>query len=141
SPRVPAMMLTGHFDITEWVDYVRAQVAPIHRSAMSSHLESGCPRCNREQMWLSRLAEICAEETAGQVPKDVERLAKTYPWHNKPTSPNAKRLLWATLLYDSLSDAQPVGLRSGHQAGRQALFQAGDYSVDVRFENLGSHTA
>jgi len=43
--------------------------------------------------------------------------------------------IWASLVYDSLSNPQPVGVRGGHQIDRHSLFQAGDYSVDLRFEH------
>jgi hypothetical protein len=47
---------------------------------------------------------------------------------------SALKRVWATLQYDSLTDPQPAGARAGTQTCRHLLFQAGDYSVDLRFE-------
>jgi hypothetical protein len=47
---------------------------------------------------------------------------------------SALKRVWATLQYDSLTDPQPAGARAGSQACRHLLFQAGEYSVDLRFE-------
>ena len=41
----------------------------------------------------------------------------------------------ARLLYDSFREPLPAGLRTQQRLSRQYLYQAGDYSLDVRLEN------
>ncbi|MBZ5523293.1 MAG: hypothetical protein LAP21_13735 [Acidobacteriia bacterium] len=54
---------------------------------------------------------------------------------NRQPRVSAVRRILATLVYDSLNDPQPAGVRMGHQISRHVLFDAGDYSVDLRFEH------
>src|SRR5207245_5031022 len=39
------------------------------------------------------------------------------------------------LHYDSLRERLPAGVRTQQRLSRQALYQAGDYSLDLRLEN------
>src|SRR5437879_12434920 len=41
----------------------------------------------------------------------------------------------ARLLHDSFREPLPAGLRTQQRLSRQYLYQAGDYSLDVRLEN------
>jgi len=41
----------------------------------------------------------------------------------------------ARLLYDSFREPLPAGLRTQQRLSRQYLYQAGDYSLDLRLEN------
>ncbi len=41
----------------------------------------------------------------------------------------------ARLLYDSSREPLPAGLRTQQRLSRQALYQAGDYSLDLRLES------
>ena len=124
-----------HFDIADWVDYVREQVAPVQYSEMLGHLQSGCTKCRKVVDQLSKFAAICAGEEAYCVPEHLERSVKAFfALHKQPQVSLLKRVI-GNLMYDSLNDPQPAGVRMGHQISRHVLFQAGDYSVDLRFEH------
>ena len=124
-----------HFDIPEWVDFVRSQASPDLQEAMKAHLESGCLKCRNTERQLARFAVICAGETAYHVPEGVERNVRAFfSLHKQPKVSALQRVL-AKLVYDSSNDPQPVGVRMGHQISRHVLFDAGDYSVDLRFEH------
>lgn len=124
-----------HYEVADWADYVRNQAPPEQSGAMLEHLQSGCTRCQRVEGQLSRVATICARESAFEVPRHAEQSVKAmFAMNRQPGIPVLSRIL-ATLVYDSLNDPQPAGVRMGHQISRHVLFDAGDYSVDLRFEH------
>jgi hypothetical protein len=124
-----------HFEIADWVDYVRQQVSPVQHGEMLAHLQSGCPKCQKLAQQLSQFASICAKEDAYTVPEHVERSVKAFFALHKPARASLLQRIMGSLIYDSLNDPQPAGVRMGHQISRHMLFQAGDYSVDLRFEH------
>lgn len=129
------MQTARHFDITEWADYARNLVAPEQGREMRGHVDSGCSRCEKLQTLLTKLAGVCARESALEIPRHAERSVKALASLGKETRRSAFQRLLATLTYDSANDPQPVGVRGTHQISRQVLFHAGDYSVDLRFEH------
>ena len=124
-----------HFDITEWADYVRDAVPNERHERMLSHLQNGCSRCDRVQGLLSKFAAICKREASYEIPRFAEHQAKAMMGLAKAPRHSTLQRMWASLVYDSLNDPQPVGVRGAHQINRQVLFHAGDYSVDLRFEH------
>ena len=124
-----------HFQVTEWADYVRQLCSPDLREQMSAHLESGCAKCTQMHDLLSRFAAVCLRERAYEIPADAERLVKAMAHENKAARQPLLGRLWAVLVRDGVTDPLPVGVRGGHQIDRHAIFQAGDYSVDLRFEH------
>jgi len=129
------MTQARHFDITEWADYVRNVVSAEQHEQMLAHLRAGCAKCEKVRSVLSRFAVICAREAAFEIPRVAEQQVKALIGLAKAPRPTALQRLWASLVYDSLNDPQPVGVRGTHQINRQVMFHAGDYSVDLRFEH------
>jgi hypothetical protein len=124
-----------HFDITEWADFVREALPAEQHQQMLTHLQKGCARCERIKGLLSKFAAICSREASYQVPRAVEQQVKAMLGLAKAPRRSALQRVWASLIYDSVNDPQPVGVRGTHQINRQVLFHAGDYSVDLRFEH------
>lgn len=124
-----------HFDITEWADYVRNTVSSDQQKLMQTHLQAGCSKCERIKALLSKFAAVCSREATYQVPRAAEQQVKAMIGLAKAPRRSALQRLWASLVYDSVNDPQPVGVRGTHQINRQVLFHAGDYSVDLRFEH------
>jgi len=129
------MTQAQHFDITEWADYVRNVVSAERHEQMLVHLRAGCAKCEKVQSVLSRFAVICLREAAFEIPRAAEQQVKALVGLAKAPRPTALQRLWASLVYDSLNDPQPVGVRGAHQINSQVMFHAGDYSVDLRFEH------
>jgi len=124
-----------HYEAAEWADYVRGQVTPDQSGEMQGHLQSGCSRCGEVAGQFSKLAAVCAREHAYMVPEHVERSVKAFFALNRQPKVSALSRILASLVYDSVNDPQPAGVRMGHQISRHVLFDAGDYSVDLRFEH------
>jgi hypothetical protein len=129
------MQTARHFDITEWADFARDLVSPEQGQEMRGHLNAGCSRCEKVQTLLTKLANVCARESALEVPRYAERSVKALASLGKESRRSAFQRLLGVLTYDSSNDPQPVGVRGTHQISRQVLFHAGDYSVDLRFEH------
>jgi ribosomal protein S14 len=125
----------SHFDVTEWADFVRDAVSPERQERMLAHLQHGCSKCERIKGVLQKFAVICKREAAYEVPRFTEQQVKALMSLAKAPRPSAFQRIWASLVYDSVNDPQPVGVRGTHQINRQVLFHAGDYSVDLRFEH------
>jgi hypothetical protein len=124
-----------HFDITKWADYVRNTVPGDQHKLMQAHLQVGCSKCEKLTALLSRFATICSREASYQIPRLAEQQVKAMFALAKAPRRSVLQRVWASLVYDSVNDPQPVGVRGAHQINRQVLFHAGDYSVDLRFEH------
>ena len=131
----PMTEAVRHFDITEWADYVRDTVSSNQNQLMQAHLQAGCSKCEKIKALLSKFAAVCSREASYQIPRAAEQQVKAMIGLAKAPRRSALQRLWATLIYDSFNDPQPVGVRGTHQINRQVLFHAGDYSVDLRFEH------
>jgi len=131
----PMTEAVRHFDITEWADYVRDTVSSNQNQLMQAHLQAGCSKCEKIKALLSKFAAVCSREASYQIPRAAEQQVKAMIGLAKAPRRSALQRLWATLIYDSVNDPQPVGVRGTHQINRQVLFHAGDYSVDLRFEH------
>jgi len=124
-----------HFDITEWADYVRNTVPVDQQGVMQAHLQVGCSKCEKIKALLTRFATVCTREASYQIPRFAEQQVKALVALGKAPRRTVLQRVWASLVYDSVNDPQPAGVRGTHQINRQVLFHAGDYSVDLRFEH------
>jgi hypothetical protein len=125
----------SHFDITEWADYVRNAVPEERQERMLAHLGHGCSRCEKVMDVLAKFAVICQREGSYEVPRYAEQQVKALMGLANAPRPTTLQRILSHLIYDSVNDPQPVGVRGTHQINRQVLFHAGDYSVDLRFEH------
>lgn len=120
-----------HFDISEWVDFVRDLVPERRRQDMARHLDTGCARCTKLATLLRDVSTAARVELASP-PSASLRLA-TALFVPRPTFLDGARLL-ARLVFDSAKAPLPVGIRSGQAMSRQVLYRAGEFDVDLRLE-------
>jgi len=119
----------SHFDIEQWADFSRGLDRDIDRSAMQSHLSTGCPRCGRLVNMLGSVAAIARTDMGYEPPASIVRLAKAIYQPQKP-----ERTL-ARLVFDSFRAPLPAGVRTQDRQTRHALYEAGGYYVDLRLDN------
>jgi hypothetical protein len=122
-----------HFDIEQWADFSRGVASEADRSSMERHLASGCTRCNRIVHLLRGVAAVVGSEY--EPPASVVRTAKAL---YQPPRPGR---LAARIVYDSFRDPLPAGMRTSDRLTRHVLYEAGDYSLDVRVEEQPGGTA
>ena len=121
-----------HFEFAKWIDSARGLVEEPVRVAMERHLASGCRKCRRTAELLSKLAAAARNDSRVQVPQYALRCAQVL---QQPERVQILPRIPVRLLYDSFREPLPAGVRTQQRLSRQALYQAGDYSLDLRLEN------
>src|SRR5437879_8593175 len=121
-----------HFDIDKWTDFIRGLVEDSARVAMERHLASGCRKCRHTAELLRKLVTAARNDSQVQVPDYALRCARANFFLQQPEKVQILPRIPARLLYDSFREPLPTGLRTQQRLSRQALYQAGDYSLDLR---------
>jgi len=122
-----------HYDINAWTDYVRRVGDVTKREEMSQHLGTGCSKCQGVVSFLTKLAAVTASDTV-TVPDSVMHNAKAIFALRQPEKVSLVSAV-AKLVYDSFSEPLPAGVRGHQRVTRQAMYEAGDYCVDLRMEH------
>ena len=122
------------FTIWQWTDYVRRLGEGLDRSAMETHLSSGCPRCRRTVKILSGVALAAQAEARYEPPEHAMRYARAVYSLHRPEKAGVSRLT-ARLVHDSFRDPLPAGMRAQNRLSRQALYEAGTYYLDLQLEH------
>ncbi len=125
----------NHFEIHQWTDFVRGSAGEAERAAMQAHLASGCRKCRHTTDLLHKVAAATRSDAQVQVPDYALRCARAIFLLQQPQKVQILPRIPARLLYDSFCEPLPAGLRTQQRLSRQALYQAGDYSLDLRLEN------
>jgi hypothetical protein len=123
-----------HYGIAQWVDYTRGLVPAMDGSAMQRHLTQGCSECQELADFCSKIGTICRDMAAIGVPGWVVRNARSIFPVRQPEAPRRVFRIPVELIYDSFLVPAPAGLRATWQVGWQALYRAGDCSLDLRVE-------
>jgi hypothetical protein len=121
-----------HYGIHEWVDFARGARDESGLSAMRAHLETGCADCGQVAAFFQSLASVCRE--MAETPESVARLARAICPARPSTRARSAIRIPVELIFDSFLVPAPSGLRATWQVGWQALYRAGDCSLDVRVE-------
>lgn len=123
-----------HYGVLQWADFARGLALKEERAAMREHLESGCAECREAFAFCEALARISINMAVQQAPDVAARLAKSICPARPKRVPLRALCIPVELVFDSFLAPCPVGLRSSWQVGWQALYRAGDCSLDVRIE-------
>src|SRR5207302_9303150 len=82
-----------------------------------------------------KAAAAARSDSKVQVPEYVVRSARAIFILQLPENVRLLPRVRARLLYDSFREPLPAGVRTQQRMSRQTLYQAGDYSLDLRLEN------
>lgn len=124
----------GHFDLIAWTDYVRGTAAANEGAGMEEHLATGCAKCARSVEMLRSFAAAAASSSQYAAPDYLVHCAKAIYALQQPKMVQILPRVAARLIYDSFLDPLPVGTRSQQRLSRQALYEAGDFRLDLRLE-------
>jgi hypothetical protein len=125
----------SHYDIIYWTDYVRGLVRGQEHSDMTRHLAE-CNRCRLTHTLLATVAVRMQADMQYQVPADAVRNARALFSASARPVRSVLQKLAGKLVFESLAQPQLAGVRSAAVRGtRHALYEAGEYSVDVRVES------
>jgi hypothetical protein len=121
----------AHFG-EKWIDFARGLFEGKEGNAMQDHLDSGCVECAKAYAFYQKLYQAAQREASYEPPESVVHIVKTAfsATHKQPVGRFAK----AQLLFNSLLNPLPVGVRSAGAASRQMLYGSGQYRVDLRIE-------
>jgi hypothetical protein len=123
-----------HFGMSQWVDFARGFVTGAEGQSMRAHLSEGCGECSDLANFSAGLTSVCSVMSRQAAPESVVRSAKAIFPTAAPARHRRTLRIPFDLLYDSFLVPAPAGLRATWQLGWQALYRAGDCSLDVRIE-------
>lgn len=125
----------NHYDITEWVDYVRQLLDPASAGRMRAHLGAGCGPCGATVRRLSQVAEQAQIDLALDPPAHLLHYARAAFSLQRSNRVLSLPMMAARLVFNSLDAALAAGTRGpAEDVSRQTLYEAGDFSVHLRFE-------
>ena len=122
-----------HFSLEQWTDFVRGVGEDGARIAMAAHLDAGCARCAKSVEVLRRAATVLATEGQYQVPEYALRCARAIFSTRRAQTVRSPRVP-VHLIYDSIREPLPAGIRSSDRLARRALYQAENFFLDLRLE-------
>lgn len=123
-----------HYGIARWVDYARGLTPEQEGNTMREHLASGCPECRQALGFCEKLARVCLAMAPRRAPEAAVRNARAIFPVRWPDGPQRAVRIPIELVYDSFLVPAPAGMRASWQVGWQALYRAGDCSLDLRIE-------
>ncbi len=116
-------------------DFVRGVSSSDQSKAIVSHLTAGCSRCQTAHDHWSKVRRLANAEDAYAPPENLVRLAKlSFVAHQTSQQPRTfMKSVLANLVFDSLAQPLPAGVRSNAICAWQLLYEAEGLSVDLRF--------
>jgi hypothetical protein len=125
----------AHLTFEEWLDFVRGLAREGERRKAEAHLSLPCRRCRETVSFLERVAATAARAAEAVVPAPVESSARALFLLHRPERIGLLPRLLATLVQASHLQPAPAGVRGLRQFSHQALYEAGDYALDVRLDH------
>jgi hypothetical protein len=127
----------------ELVDYVDGRLASESLETVRSHLGTGCGPCDVDRNWYEQVKLVAAtDDTIEPPPWVLKRSLRIFDATRARTSfaVLTSRLI-ASLVFDSLRRPTLAGARSSAVDGRQMLYQAEPYSIDLQVAVLDESRA
>ena len=122
-----------HFDSTEWLDYLRGFVGEAKRGEMEQHRQK-CAGCAGNISQLERLIATAKADAQYEVPEPAVHMARAIYALQRPAEVQLLPKVLAKLVFDSFREPALAGVRGQQRIARQAMYEAGDYCVDIRME-------
>jgi hypothetical protein len=119
-----------HFTEQAWADFVRGISEPQTKANVESHLARGCSDCTAASDVWNRVQTAVANEKTYTPPESAGRMVKLEFAANLPELTS----VLATVLFDTLAQPLPAGIRSGAAVTRQLVYGAEGLTVDLRLD-------
>jgi len=124
----------NHFEVEQWLDFVRGLAGATDGMAMEQHLAQGCKKCSALAGRLRRFVTASAADARYQIPEWAVQSACDIFEQQRPAKGLSLPRLVAKLVFDSFGEPALAGVRSQGEITHQAMYEAGDYCVDLRME-------
>jgi hypothetical protein len=127
--------LVKHLSATDAADFVRGVGSAAVRRQIERHLASGCARCARAVALYRTIASTAGQETQWEPPSSVlDRASEIFSIPaRQQVGPLVRRLL-PRLIFDSIRQPLPAGVRASNSVTRHVLYRAGDFFIDLRID-------
>ena len=124
----------NHFTLADWTDFVRRIKGPPIAAQMQQHLDEGCEQCSKVvRMWRD-LFDFGSKEGPYRPLDRALRSVAGYYGLLKPGKQGSRVAMMARLLFDSLLEPIPAGIRSSQPSPRQLVYSAGNLLIHLRLE-------
>ena len=124
-----------HFRESQLADFVRGVARPSEFAAMEGHVSSGCRKCGQTVSILRKVAAAGRAEAEFQPPENVLHSVRAMFALQQPEKVYLSPRIVCRLIYDSFREPLPAGVRARQRLVRHVLYQAADYSLDLRLEH------
>ncbi|HEY2931181.1 MAG TPA: hypothetical protein VGK99_05495 [Acidobacteriota bacterium] len=124
-----------HSLIEDWADFIRGVTAPEQTKKMRLHLDSGCQQCREIAETLQSVADLTVAEKSFQPPPNIVRYIKSCQVLHRHGEIYRRWGNVARLVFDTMSQPLPAGMRSFGVAPRHLLFKSGSFLIDLRLES------
>lgn len=122
-------------EIEQLLDMAQGRAEGAMADRIQVHLASGCARCQDNWDWIQKIVRLTATDDSVEPPRRVlDRAIRLFEVHGPQRKPSVLERMVASLVFDSLAQAQPVGVRQAEPAARQYVYRANDWDVDLSFE-------
>ncbi|MBI3658684.1 MAG: hypothetical protein HY232_19995 [Acidobacteria bacterium] len=117
------------------VSYLEKTLDAASTQAVASHIDSGCSLCKGTLEWLQMVMQALHTNELKEPPRQtVDQLICHFKMaKRKPLWQPIRRLIAAALMFDSTQQLEFSDARSVQGNGKQLLYQAESYDIDIRF--------
>ena len=125
------------------LDYLDGRLDRAAASEVSAHLASGCSQCDGDREWYQQVKLIASSDDSIEAPSWVlKRALRVFdtPRVRMSIAGRVGRVV-ASLVFDNLRQPAIAGARSSGVEGRQLLYRAEDYSIDVQIAPVDQRRA
>jgi len=123
-----------HFSEQAWAHFARGFIAAEKAPEIQAHLVAGCLGCKAVEGFWRRMQTMTLAEAAYTPPENLVRLVKLEFAAKQEIQPEKWSVV--SLLFDSISQPLPAGVRSGDATVRQVVYEAEGLTVDLRFDRI-----
>ena len=130
-------------EFQQLLDYLDVRLERAASDVVSTHLALGCRQCEGDREWYLQVKEIASGDDSIEPPSWVLKRALRIFDATPARAGIAARagLVVASLVFDSLRQPAVAGARSSGVEGRQLLYRAEDYSIDVQVAPMDQQSA
>jgi hypothetical protein len=122
------------FSLEQLADLAEGRSGAAERSTLERHMAKGCGQCQTNWQWVQRIYALTAADTTLEPPDWLVKRALA-AFANQKAAPKKAGFhkIIAALVFDSFSPLQFADLRKVGEAGRQLVYRADAYDIDLRF--------
>ncbi len=116
------------------IEFLDNRLAGLDALSLKEHLASNCQQCAKDLRWYERVRAIAASDDSTEPPQWViNRAVRLFEIkRSRPDLFDRLGQLVATLIFDSFARPVPSDARAVASFGRQLLYRAGLFSIDLQ---------